>query len=167
MKAALFLLGVGLVLVVIQTAPSSSKLWFGFKPDLLLVVVVWAGLRLPLVSGLGFACAAGILMGLLSGAPPGLFALVYSLVLVTGVNLNARVHLDNMIGRACTIFGATLATAGAILLVRWSEGPLDFGRHAAGWIFMKSFMTALVSLVLFPLVDRLWVRYARLVGVAR
>lgn len=164
MKDALFLLGISLAALVIQTVPSGSKLWFGFKPDLFLILVVWAGLRLPLVSGMGFAFAAGILMGLFSGAPQGLFALIYSVVLVVCGNLNARVHVDNMPGRACTVFGATLASAGAILLARWSEGPLDFGSHAAGWIFMKSLMTALVSLVLFPLADRFWAGYSRLVG---
>lgn len=164
MKAAIFLLTVGLIGLVIQTAPSSTKIWFGFKPDLILILVVWAGLRVPLISGLGFAFVAGTVTGLLSGAPPGFFALIYSLVLVVCGNLNARVHIDNIIGRSWTIFGATLASGGAVLLARWSESDLDLGRHAVGWIFMKSLVTALVSLALFPFLEWFWSGYSRMAG---
>lgn len=164
MKAGVFLLVLGFLVVVIQTAPFGSKISFDLKPDIALILVVWAGLRVPLVPGLGFAFTVGLLMGLLSGAPEALFALVYSLVLVACGNLNARVHIDSFLGRGWTVFGASIACAGAVLLVRWSEGPLDFGRHAAGWIFMKSLATALVSLAVFPLVEWSWAGYSRLVG---
>lgn len=164
MRAAVFLLVVGLFALVMQTAPSSSKIWFDFKPDFILILVVWAGLRLPAVSGLSFAFVAGLTVGLLSGALPGLFALIYCLLVVACGNLNARVDIDNFLGRAWTIFGATLASAAAVLLARWTEGPVDFGKHALGWILMKSCVTALVSLAVFPLVEWLWAGYSRLVG---
>lgn len=82
MIARLLLVGVLLVTsVVLQTALFPSLELLGFRPDLLLLVVLAVGLRDGPLPGLRVGSVAGLLADLLvAQAPAGLSVLVYSVI---------------------------------------------------------------------------------------
>jgi rod shape-determining protein MreD len=80
MIARLLLVGLLLVtVIVLQTALFPSLELFGFRPDLVLLLVLAVGLRDGAMSGLRVGFVAGLLADLLvTQAPVGLSVLVYS-----------------------------------------------------------------------------------------
>ena len=114
---------------------------------------------------MSFAFIAGILVDILSGAPTGLFALIYCVSYVMCDVADSTFEIDRPVGRALTTFGVTVLAGGTVLLTRWLTGPAGAGMHTMAWIFAKSLITGLTSLVLFPVLDRSWAGCSKLVGV--
>ncbi|MFC1834545.1 rod shape-determining protein MreD [Thermodesulfobacteriota bacterium] len=164
MSDLLFVAGVGIPLLWIQTTSLGFLISTSYKPDLMLILVIWAALRLTLVRGLGVGLVTGIIVDLLSGAPVGLFALTYCLILVSCNYLDAMFHIDGPVGRASLVLGAMIVTGAAVLLLRWLHGPVGVGWDSLGWIALKSMITAIASVLCFPLLERAYLRYERLVG---
>ncbi|MCX5861225.1 MAG: rod shape-determining protein MreD [Desulfomonile sp.] len=165
MKEIAFALTAGMVALFLQTTSLGFFFAAEHKPDLMLILVVWAGLTMNLPTGLAFAFIAGILADSLSGSPTGLFALIYCIVFVCCNYVNANFDMDALSGRFIVVFVASVFGAGVVLLLRWPMGPIGFGPVAAGWIAVKSFVTGLTSILLIPSMDRLWEGYSRLVGL--
>lgn len=136
-----------------------------YKPDLILILVVWAGLRMTPAAGILFAFVSGILVDFLSGSPAGLFALIYCLVFVCCGYVNANFDMQTLLGYLLTLFVATIFAGGTVLLLRRSLGPVEFGLGAVRWYFLKSIVTGIAAVFVIPFVDRLWDGYGRLVGV--
>ena len=101
---------------------------------------------------------------MLSGSPTGLFALIYCLLFVTCGFLHSTLRIDVLSGKAVTVFGASLAAGGIVFLARWLSGPLELGWSVSQWVLLKSIVAAMASLVVFPVVDRMWAGFSRLVG---
>jgi len=135
-----------------------------FKPDFFLILVYWTSLRLPFAFGVALCFGGGMLVDLLSGSPLGLFALLYCLVLVSCGYLNTVFEMDTPITRAVIILAAALASAGIVLSTRSLLGPLDMGWHSLVQVMEKSLSTSLVSVAIFPAVDRFRVAYLNLIG---
>jgi rod shape-determining protein MreD len=154
-----------LVVVVLQNNSLGFVLSAAYKPDLILIVVLWAGLRTNPIPGMFFAFSLGILADLLSGSPTGLFAVIYCVVYVVCGFLNATLDIDRPAVRSAAAFGACLLAAAAVVIMRWLSGPVGFGKEAAQWVFAKSLITGLACLIVFPVVDRFWMGYCRIVGV--
>jgi rod shape-determining protein MreD len=75
MSALLRLLGIGIALLLAQTV-TRLVLPVWLQPDLVLVYALALGLRGGGVQGLLLAFGAGFVLDVLSGSPPGLFALM-------------------------------------------------------------------------------------------
>lgn len=165
MTEFLFVILMGTVLLGLQTTSMGFLVPVEYKPDLMLILVVWTSLRATFMTGICFGFAAGIVMDLLSGAPAGLFALVYCVVFVACGYVKAVVSIDGHVGRGVLALGAALATGFAVLLERWLGGPVGFGWNVLGWIIVKSLITALTAVLLFPLIEWAWRSYSRLAGV--
>ncbi|HMK35978.1 MAG TPA: rod shape-determining protein MreD [Desulfomonilaceae bacterium] len=164
MTDGIFMLFTGIAALVLQTTSLAFLAPIDYKPDMILILVAWATLRMPFGVAAGFAFTAGILIDLLSGAPTGLFALLYCLIFLTCGYCHATLHLEGRVAQAVIIFGLTLASGGIVLLMRWISGPVGFGWKAAQWFFFKSVFTGLTSMLVFPVLERLRSGYTRLVG---
>lgn len=156
----------GLVLLILQTTAVGFMIPARFKPDLVLVLVSWAGLRLALLPGMGFSFGIGILVDLMSGSPVGLFALIYSLVFVVLGYLDATFDIDRPLGQAIAVFGATLFSGMAVLSVSWLSGPLEFTVHSAWEMLLKAFVGGLAAVVMIPALDRIRSGSTKLLGVS-
>jgi len=163
----LFVVCAGVVVLGLQTTSMAFLASSAYKPDLMLVLVVWAGLRLPFVTGVLFAFVGGVVVDTLSGSPPGLFGLAYSLVFVACGYLGGIVRIEGYAGRAVLVLGAALWAGIAVLLARLFRGPVGFGWHVAGWILAKSVITAAAALLFFPCIDWGWLAFSRLMGDRR
>ncbi len=136
-----------------------------YKPDLVLVLVIWAAFRLAFLHGLFFSFFAGLAVDHLSGAPPGLFTVLYSLVFVCCGSLGSTVRTEEWSMRAMMMASATALTGVAVLAVRWLLTPDAVEAGVLQLIAVKSLGTALAGLAIFAGIDWLHTRYNRVVGL--
>jgi rod shape-determining protein MreD len=159
-----FVLVVGMAALVLQTTSWAFVIPAAYKPDLILILILWASFRMRFVTGVCFAFAAGAAVDMLSGSPLGLFATIYCLLFVACGFLDSTFRIDDLSGKAVTVFGSTLAIGGIVFLVRWLSSPFEWAWSASQWVLLKSLIAAMASLIVFPAIDRLWAGYSRLVG---
>ncbi len=156
MKEGLFLILTGSLALGLQTTSLAFAFPSGFKPDLMLIVVVWAASRIPLSAGAPFAFVAGMMMDLFSGSPTGLFAVFYCLVFVCSGYAYATLIIHGYAGSVILVFGASLAAGTIVVLATRVSVPVGFGWSAAGWIFLKSLITAGTALPAYVLIEWAW-----------
>lgn len=165
MREALFLIVAGYITLALQTTVLSFALPSAVKPDLMLIVVGWAGLRTTYGLGVVFAFCAGLAVDLLSGSPFGLFALIYCLAFFGCAYVHAVFPLDDYVGWATTICVAALLAGLAVVVTRLVANPMGLGLMSGVWVVLKSLSTAIAALVILPCLDGLWSGYAKIAGV--
>lgn len=165
MKDGVFIFAAGMIVLVAQITLFRILFPATCKPDLAAVLVVWSALRLSAAVGIMFAFSMGLGIDLTSGAPMGLFSLVYSVVFVTCGYVNSTVDVDTHTGRAAAVFGTILLAAAMVLFMRWVAGAVGFGSSVAWHVMLRSVITCAVALFLLPGLDRAWAGYHRLLGV--
>ncbi|QOX79475.1 rod shape-determining protein MreD [Trichlorobacter lovleyi] len=133
-----FLKGTALVLgiVLLQTSVLPQYLIALYKPDLLLILMVFLALRAPVSTSLPAAYGLGLLKDCLSGLYLGLNAFSFLLVYLVLKTLSDRLYVQNALLLVLTVSLSTFATmlVNALLLSIFSE--------AAG--IFSSLMTALI-----------------------
>ena len=133
-----FLKGTALLLgiVLLQTSVLPQYLIALYKPDLLLVLMVFLALRAPVSTSLPAAYGLGLLKDCLSGLYLGLNAFSFLLVYLVLKALSDRLYVQNALLLVLTVSLSTIATMliNALLLSIFSE--------AAG--IYSSLMTALI-----------------------
>jgi rod shape-determining protein MreD len=164
LKDVFFLMITGVLVLVLQSTFMGFLLPNAYKPDLFLVLVFWSSLRLPFLAGVGTAFVGGLLVDLLSGAPVGLFAVIYCSIFIACGSLNSVFQTDTLAGRVVTVFAATLTSAGTVLLVRMLTATVSMGSNSLLWFVEKAAITALSCLLFFPIMDRFRMAYVGLVG---
>jgi rod shape-determining protein MreD len=135
-----------------------------YRPDLLLVIVIWCGYRLSFITGALTAFGTGLLVDLFSGSPTGLFSTMYCLFVLLLGYLDSRFHLDSIPAKAVMILGATLVTGFMVFALRRAAAPVEFGAHALEWITVRSIITAGIAIPVLSFLDTMWSGYSRLVG---
>ncbi len=163
MKDLIFLTIFSFPTLMLQTTILPLVLNSQYKPDLFLILVLWAAIRITFVSAAAFAFIAGLLMDVFSGAPPGLLAMVYSLIFLSCAYLHSVFQMDSHAVNVVTIFCATFVTGIMILAVSWLKTPIEFGWNLFQWPLLKSLTTALFGLLLFPTLDWFWSSYSKLI----
>ncbi len=103
-------------------------------------------------------------MDLFSGSPAGLFSIMYCLLLLIFGYTDSRFQVDSNSAKSIIVFAASLAVGCMVLIMRRAAGPVEFGWNVGQWIILKSGITAMTSLIIFPLLDSFWSGYSRLVG---
>jgi rod shape-determining protein MreD len=164
MREAIFLLACAVPLIVLQVSCLGFVVPPLYKPDVLLVLVVWSGMRLPMTYALPFAFALGLVVDQFSGSPPGLFGTLYSLIGMVCRFAESGFRVDTRSGRCTLVFFAMMFCAVGVFMSRWIYGPLEVGTAVAGWMAAKIVLTTVVSLVVFPVLDKVRWNYLRLVG---
>jgi rod shape-determining protein MreD len=162
----LFTFAIGLGFLILQTSAVGFWVSACFKPDLVLVLVCWAGLRLPILPGIGFSFGIGILVDLLSGSPMGLFALTYSAIFLVCGYLEAILDINGHLARALTVFGATVFSGTVMIFMRWLSEPLELTWYTAWVILFKATVGGFAAMLVIPALDRLRTGSTRLIGVS-
>lgn len=165
MKEFLFALSLGLFSLFLQATSLGLFFPVGYKPDLTLTIVVWSSLRFPFSVGIAFAFCVGILTDALSGGPTGLFALLYSIVFIFCNYLSVTVVIDIPAIRFGIVALGTAFSGLMIAFLRLVSDSFVAGAGTLSWILVKSLVTGLSAIVLIPLMDKIWVRYAGVVGL--
>ncbi len=166
MRVFLFLLAWSVPILVIQTA------WIGFltpvsyKPDLMMIMVVWASLRTDFLPGALFSFLGGALIDATSGSPSGLFPIIYCMAFIVCGFYNALLQMDSPPGRIVAIFGFSAVSSILALALRYFTGPVQVSFMVLIWVLLRSLFTGLASVVVFPMLDKLFRGYVRLVGAA-
>jgi rod shape-determining protein MreD len=137
-----------------------------FRPDFMLILVVWASLRSSFTIGMVFSFVAGILTDMLSGSPLGLFALMYFMVFLAGEYIQSTIEIDTPLGRAAMVLAAVWVVGIAVLAMRWITGPTEMSWPPVGFILLRSVVTAAAGFVVIPILNGSQSRYLRLVGEA-
>ncbi len=156
MKEGLFPILTGIIALGLQTTSVAFAVPAGLKPDLMLIVVVWAAGRIPLGIGAPFAFMAGMMIDLFSGSPTGLFAVFYCLVFVCSAYAHATLSIHGYAGPVILVFCASLAAGATVVLTARVNVPVGFGWSAAGWIALKSLITAVAALPTLALIEWAW-----------
>ncbi|MBI5249006.1 MAG: rod shape-determining protein MreD [Desulfomonile tiedjei] len=165
MRDVFFILMAGLTTIVIQTTFAGFFWGSEYKPDLMLVLVSWAGFRMQFLVGVALAFCGGLILDLFSGSPSGLFSLMYCFLLLAFGYADSRFHVDSNSAKAVMIFAASLIVGGMVFIMRRVASPVELGWNVGQWIIIKSGITAMTSLVILPALDSLWSGYTRLVGI--
>ncbi len=150
-------------MLLVQTTIIGKFINVGYKPDFFLILVFWAAIRISFIAASLFAFIVGLLMDLFSGAPLGLFAIIYQMVFLSSAYLHSVFQMENHGARAMSIFCATAGSGCIVLLVRMLEGPNEFGWNTVLWLLLKALVAALFSVALIPVIDWLWNGYSKLV----
>ncbi|MGO9117616.1 MAG: rod shape-determining protein MreD [Desulfomonilaceae bacterium] len=163
MKELIFLTIFSLPTLLLQTTIIPLLVNSQYKPDLFLILVFWAAIRITFVSAAVFAFTAGLLTDLFSGAPPGLFAILYLLIFLSCAYLHSVFQLDSHAVNAMTVFCASFVAGHMIIAVTWLKVPVEFGWNLFQWPFLKSLSTALFAVMVVPALDWFWNSYSKLV----
>jgi rod shape-determining protein MreD len=155
-----FLKGVALVLGVtlLQTSVLPQYLTSPYKPDLLLVLMVFLTLRLPPATSLPAAYGLGLLKDCLSGLYLGLNAWSFLVVYLILKMLSDRLYVQNAFLLILTVSASTVATMliNALLLSIFSEASGLFSSLMTALIphlLMNAFVASLVAV--FPDLSRI------------
>jgi rod shape-determining protein MreD len=147
-----FLKGVALVLgiVLLETSVLPHYLISLFKPDLLLVLMVFLALRSPLSTSLPAAYGLGLLKDCLSGLYLGLNAFSFLIVYLVLKLLSDRLYVQNAFLLVLTVSVSTIATMtiNLVLLSVFSEGSgmlSTFINTLIPHLLMNAFVASLVA----------------------
>ncbi|MFH0823488.1 MAG: rod shape-determining protein MreD [Pseudomonadota bacterium] len=135
-----------------------------YKPDIFMVLVIWAGLTTEFRSGLGLAFLGGLAMDLLSGSPIGLLALIYTASALLCHQVRTGFRTDVPAGKIGIVILAVLASGFVVVLSRRFGGPLGFGWPSAGRIVVRALVSGMVAALLLPVLDRSYRGFGRVVG---
>jgi len=147
-----FLKGGALVvlLVLLQTSVLPQYLSTLYKPDLLLVLMVFLALRAPVATSLPAAYSLGLLKDCLSGLYLGLNAFSFLLVYLVLKAISDRLYVQNALLLVLTVSLSTLATMliNTVLLSIFSEANGIFSSLLTAMvphILMNAFVASLVT----------------------
>lgn len=125
-----------------------------FKPNLLLIVVVWLGLRATPVRGALLAYLLGLVQDSCSGLYLGLNGFSFLMTFLVLQNISHRLYADNRYLMTLAVFIATIACglAHLVLLALFSAAE---GIYAALLVSLipQGAVNALVASVVFGIVD--------------
>jgi rod shape-determining protein MreD len=163
MRDLIFITVFSFPILIVQTTIIGQFISVSYKPDFFLILVFWAAIRLSFIVASVFAFIVGLLMDLFSGAPLGLFAIIYQMVFLSSAYLHSVFQMENHAARAMSIFCAMAGSGCIVLLVRMLTSPNEFGWNIVQWLLLKAIITALFSVPLIPTLDWLWNGYTKLV----
>ena len=134
------------------------------KPDLTLLVVVWIGLKGAYMPGLFSAFFLGIIEDLLSGAPLGLFPLIYLVAYMFSAFVSVNFDLDQFGLSWLVALVTSFVSFCLVFLSRWPGGQVIFELPIIEFILVKTIWTSLCLIIVKPLLDNSWRGYSRLIG---
>ena len=152
-RAALLLAGVVLVSIVLQAAVLPVFVRSAFKPDLLLVIMVFMALRSSFQVGAPLAWLLGMLNDVCSGLYLGLSAASFLVVFLVVRSLSDRLYADSAVLFVLAVAGVTLAcfAINLLMLVLFTASPgiaYSMVSDVVPRLMVNSFAASLVTL--FP-----------------
>ncbi|MHB8122007.1 MAG: rod shape-determining protein MreD [Desulfuromonadaceae bacterium] len=124
-RAALLLCSLVLASIIIQVALLPVFIRPPFKPDLLLIIMVFISLREPFEIGAPLAWLLGMLNDICSGLYLGLSAVTFLILFLVIKSVSDRLYADSAILFVLTVAGVSLAglTINLLLTVMFTESP--------------------------------------------
>jgi len=152
MRALLKALLVLVTLAVVQSAVLPHYLEPAFKPDLLLVLMVFLALRAATSISLPAAYGLGLLKDCLSGIYLGLNALSFLVVYLVLKSVSERLYVQSCLLFVLTVSVATVASLAinVLLLLVFSQAPTLFAsliNLLLPHLLVNAFVASLVSVV--------------------
>ncbi len=132
---------VAALLLTIVPLPQALEIW---RPDWVMLTLLYWALALPERIGVGIAWVVGLLKDTLVGTLLGQYALAYVLATYLIIKLHQRIRLHPLWQQALSIL---VLLALSQLLVLWVNGII--GRPAHSWLY---WMPSLVGALLWPVV---------------
>lgn len=156
-RAAFLLTAAVLVALVLQTSVFPVFVRPSFKPDLLLVIMVFVALRSSFHIGAPLSWLIGILNDITSGFYLGLQATSFLIVFMVIKNVSDRLYADSAILFVMAVAGVTFAsfTINLIMLMLFTASPgiaYSMISDLVPRLLVNSFVASLVTL--FPGFDR-------------
>lgn len=147
--SALFAL---VLLVVLQTSVLPVHVASAFKPDLLLVAMVYLALRGPVASGAFMAWVLGLLKDVFSGLYLGLNAFSFLIIFLVITSISDLLYAESSELFVVTVSAATLACVATdlILLVMFTSNPGILYSMSTGLLphlLVNAFVASLVTLL--------------------
>lgn len=151
-RGALLLAGSVISAVLLQTTVLPVHIATPFKPDLLLIIMVYLALRGTFRSGAPLAWLMGLLKDVFSGLYLGLNAFTFLLIFLVIKNAADRLYAESSFLFVVTVSVATLAsvTANLLLLLMFTQTPGIAYSMTAGiipHILTNAFAASLVALL--------------------
>lgn len=151
-RGALIFAGAVLSALLLQTTVLPIHISTPFKPDLLLVIMVYLALRGAFRSGTPLAWLLGLLKDVFSGLYLGLNAFTFLVIFLVIKNAADRLYAESGFVFVVTVSVATLAavTADLLLLLMFTQTPGIAYSMAAGIIphmLTNAFAASLVALL--------------------
>lgn len=148
----MLLYGVIFSAVTLQVAILPFHLDTPFKPDLLLIIMVYLALRTPLAWSAPLAWLLGLLTDTFSGLYHGLNAFTFLLIFLVIKSISERLYAESGFLFVVTVFVATLASVALnmLLLLMFTKTAGILYSMATGLIphlIINSFVASLVVLV--------------------
>ena len=153
-KTILYLVGLGLLLLVLQT---TIGLWAGpsgHGPEFLVVMVVFLGLKAPLARGAILSAGFGFLRDATSGGIFGMCAALFFVIFLATHRARQRLDPTAPYYLALFIFLATLGVGGLSVLMLhmfgWAPQSFSFSYYGpAASLLMSSLLTMILGLPLY------------------
>lgn len=107
---------VAIILVVFQNTLADVLFSGWLTLELSLALVIYAGFRLDALKGAVFAFIVGFVFDCVSGAPPGLFAIIYLMIFVISFFVSMRFAAEKLlliavVGLVCSLIESALVLA--------------------------------------------------------
>lgn len=126
--------------------------WFGqgiaFRPDFVLLVLIFWILRAPQLCNIGTAWFAGLLVDLATGGLFGQFALAYTLTAFFAANYQRRLVLYNIWQQAAYVFVLLLLSQFTILVLK-----LFAGHDIPNWHYFFPCFTSIIVWQIYMIVS--------------
>jgi rod shape-determining protein MreD len=131
--------------------------WVGegviFRPDFMLIVILYWLLRAPHLCNIGTAWIAGLLVDLATGSLLGQHALSFTLVAYIGLSYQRRLVLFNPLQLVGYVFGLLLLERVFMLLLKLFEGNDNPGLHYF-WPVLSGLLLWQLMIMLFGALTR-------------
>jgi len=140
------------LLVVLQTSVLPVHVASAFKPDLLLVAMVYLALRGPVASGAFLAGVLGLLKDFFRGLCLGFNAFSFLIIFLVITSISDLLYAESSELFVVTVSAATLACVAAdlILLVMFTSNPGILYSMSTGLLphlLVNAFVASLVTLL--------------------
>jgi len=157
MKRFIFLLLTGVLLMTLQTTLLASLPIRRFRPDLVLIFMLYLGFSFSNVSGGLLAFFLGFLMDLLSGNTYGLYTFTRPLIFFMAQLARGRFYWQGFSSQFLFVFVFSLLEGFFILLILSGVSPMPLHNlYPSIWTHLlpQSLFTGLVTPVLFGLFQK-------------
>lgn len=156
------LIGLGFVLLVVQSALATMVPLHTFAPNLILPITIFLGVspEVPMVRGALIAFILGYLVDAFCGSPMGLHTFVLMAVFMVARGAGLRLFLRGPLFQVILTFVMSLAAGGTIVALRaifekLAPFPTDDYRDTALIIAKSAAVTALAAPLVFMAVRRI------------
>lgn len=124
-RAVLLFAGAVVISVVLQAAVLPVFFATPFKPDLLLIIMVYLALHGPFESGAPLAWLLGLFKDVFSGLYLGLNSFTYLIMFIVIKGIANRVYAESNLLFVCAVAAATAATVtcNLLLLLMFTQTP--------------------------------------------